>query len=40
MDLDLVLLGGAIATVLAGLAAASRPTMKPVRIRTRDRRRR
>lgn len=40
MDLDLVLLGGAMAAaVLAGLAGAARPTLKPVRVRSRNRRR-
>ncbi|MGY0781454.1 hypothetical protein [Azospirillum argentinense] len=38
MDLDLVVLVGAMAAALAGLAAA-RPAMKPVRVRSRDRRR-
>lgn len=38
MDLDLVVLVGAMAAALAGIAAA-RPAMKPVRVRSRNRRR-
>ncbi len=36
--MDLIVLGGTMAVILAGLVAV-RPEPKPVRIRTRDRRR-
>lgn len=36
--MDLILLGGAMAAVLAGLVAAM-PQLKPVPVRSRDRRR-